>query len=561
MLRVRNALLIVPLLIAAATAQIKSGPIHDPLTPEPPSKQIKSGLADPLTPPNLDDASPGDAPAGANATGDATDPNLFVVSNSQEAALLARMRKAMLMPGPAADEAAVKKQLNDLADDASQLAMITQTGPLHMHALSMQMQALYAIVQRWPADPAVDRSLSRLRSAARRTKALDQPEAAAVGDFWLLTADLFDINRSGLTLDERRRQTQQLFDGFLEEHGTGATSDAVRAMLAQLNPPQAPAPPVSGSREAAPTPAPTTPPPTPTPTPAPVTPPVTGANQTADLGPMPPKPVAAPEAAGPIITPAFELGDKKQEGHVTTVILRSRFQPGENTLRILTPDKPFDAAKPMRVLFVLPVEAGRGEQFGDGFTTVQRLDLQSKYNLLVVAPTFTALPWYANHPSSADLQQESYMVKAIVPAVDELYPQAKQRLLLGFSKSGWGAMSLAIRFPDLFDAAAAWDAPLMKEAPDNYGMGPIFGTQQNFDLYALPRAFRDKARILHRRERLALLGYDHFRDDMQRAHTLLDQLQIPHEFADGPERRHHWDSGWVEQAVEMLIKIADQPPM
>ena len=51
---------------------------------------------------------------------------------------------------------------------------------------------------------------------------------------------------------------------------------------------------------------------------------------------------------------------------------------------------------------------------------------------------------------------------------------------IGFSKSGWGAFSLLLRHPEVFGRAAAWDAPLMLEQPNRYGMGAVFGSQENF---------------------------------------------------------------------------------
>ena len=37
-------------------------------------------------------------------------------------------------------------------------------------------------------------------------------------------------------------------------------------------------------------------------------------------------------------------------------------------------------------------------------------------------------------------------------------------------------------------------------------------------------------------------------------HALLDELKIPHEYRDGPLRKHDWHSGWVSEAVELLLR-------
>lgn len=209
-----------------------------------------------------------------------------------------------------------------------------------------------------------------------------------------------------------------------------------------------------------------------------------------------------------------------------------------------------------RFLFVLPVEQGDDRQFGDGLVTVRNLNLHNRYNLIAIAPTFSQIPWYADHPTDPGIRQESRMVKAVAPAVDRLFPTSYPcRLLLGFSKSGWGAVSLLVRHPEVFEAAAAWDAPLMIQSPNRYGMEQVFATQKNFDRYFLPQQLQEKAWSLQGRKRVALFGYGNFRDQMRQAHGLLLQFHISYDYADGPPRKHHWDSGWVEQAVESLVEM------
>jgi hypothetical protein len=126
-------------------------------------------------------------------------------------------------------------------------------------------------------------------------------------------------------------------------------------------------------------------------------------------------------------------------------------------------------------------------------------------------------------------------------------------LLLGFSKSGWGAFSLLLRHPDVFARAAAWDAPLLLARPDRYGAGPIFGTPENFEKYRVTKLLEERAVELRGEARLILLGYGNFRDEHRAAHALMDNLRIAHEYRDGPARRHDWHSGWVAEATALLM--------
>jgi enterochelin esterase-like enzyme len=144
----------------------------------------------------------------------------------------------------------------------------------------------------------------------------------------------------------------------------------------------------------------------------------------------------------------------------------------------------------------------------------------------------------------------------VVPFIERTYPvraEAGGRLLLGFSKSGWGAFSLLLRHPGVFSKAAAWDAPLMLTRPDRFGMGAIFGTQENFEQYQITRLLEGQAGRLQKEKRLILLGYGNFRDQHQRAHALMADLKIAHEHRDGPARAHDWHSGWVAEAAGLLL--------
>ena len=236
--------------------------------------------------------------------------------------------------------------------------------------------------------------------------------------------------------------------------------------------------------------------------------------------------------------------------------LHSPRQAGETIVRVFTPDQagPEDLRT---ILYVLPVEAGEDTKWGDPAEEVRQTDLAGRHGLIVAIPTFSDLPWYADHPSDPQLQQESYMLKEVLPLVERLHgvgPTPLERLVVGFSKSGWGAWSLLLRHPDLFSKAAAWDAPLMQAVPDRFGMEPIFGNQANFERFRVARLARDRADRLRPESRLILTGYfDSFRKHHIEMHDLLTGLGIPHLYRDGPKRAHNWHSGWLAETVALMV--------
>ena len=238
--------------------------------------------------------------------------------------------------------------------------------------------------------------------------------------------------------------------------------------------------------------------------------------------------------------------------------VRSPYQRGVTTIRVLLPSQ-LDASKAYCVVYVLPVEARDGHRYGDGLIEAKKANLANRHQAIFVQPMFSHLPWYADHPTDPEIRQESYLLKVVLPFVESHYPartDAGGRLLVGFSKSGWGAFSLLLRHPGVFGKAAAWDAPLMMDRPGPYGSGDIFGTVENFERYRISKLLEARAADLREEERLILLGYGNFRDDQLRAHAFMQDLRIRHAYADGPQRKHEWGSGWLPEALDRLSPAA-----
>jgi esterase/lipase superfamily enzyme len=258
-----------------------------------------------------------------------------------------------------------------------------------------------------------------------------------------------------------------------------------------------------------------------------------------------------------LVAAEFQRLDSKTDADgVLRIHIKSEFQPEPSLIRILAPDAA-KAAQPLRILFVLPVEPKEEKRFGDGFEEFRKLNVHAKHGLIVVAPTFNQIPWYADHPTDPARRHESHFIRAVLPLIDELFPgEKRQRLLLGFSKSGYGAYAMLLRHPELFYAASAWDSPLMKTEPNQFQMSEVFGTQAQFEKYQLTTLFPSQAKTLQSRKRLYLAGHDNFLKHTQDAHALLESLQIPHDYREGPKRPHVWGSGWMIESVDALVLLS-----
>lgn len=271
----------------------------------------------------------------------------------------------------------------------------------------------------------------------------------------------------------------------------------------------------------------------------------------------------APDADPP--PPDFKVvGDQAiDERGFTSWQISSPYQEGPNAVEVLCPDKAKeDKAARFPVIYFLQVGPDFGA-WGNPMIEARKLDLHNKFGVIFVLPAFKKVkreeaakhgggPWYADHPTDPNIRHESYLVKALVPFIEQHYPalaEPRGRLLLGFSMSGCGAFNLLLRHPDVFGKAAAWDSPSSwtwwKLPPGEKSMSFSYG----------PRLIAQNAAMLKAGgNRLAVLGYDLYRADAESVHKQLLSLDIPHDYDNDTQHKHGWNSGWLDSAVVILLK-------
>jgi len=228
-----------------------------------------------------------------------------------------------------------------------------------------------------------------------------------------------------------------------------------------------------------------------------------------------------------------------------------------STVRVLLPTR-VEPGQTLRTLYVLPVEGGVGGPHGDGLAVVRDADAHNRYGLICVSMSFDTVPWYGAHAEDPKIRHEAFIKEALVPAIEQRFPatgEPSDRLLLGFSKSGWGAVSLLLRSPDFFGSACAWDAPLMMTEDDlKWGSRRHFGTPEQAAGYVplslVPKA---AAALAEGPPRLAVFGRDLFGRHTRQFHALLEKHGIPHRYDAALRFKHRWDSGWVPVALERWL--------
>jgi hypothetical protein len=239
--------------------------------------------------------------------------------------------------------------------------------------------------------------------------------------------------------------------------------------------------------------------------------------------------------------------------------------PDPQVLRVLAPTNPAPGV-PHNFLYVLPVEAGLGSNYGDGLATLQALDAEDQYNLTVIEPSFELEPWYADNPIDGNTQYETFMTRDLVPWITQNLSTSghEQNWLIGFSKSGIGGEDLILKHPDIFSLAASWDFPADMNAYDQFGSSSAneYGTDANFQAnYRLTQAFVDahKAPFLTS-NRIWIGGYSAFQTDMSDYDALLTSEGILHTTETPTLIAHRWDSGWVPIALAALHQDSGNLP-
>lgn len=246
---------------------------------------------------------------------------------------------------------------------------------------------------------------------------------------------------------------------------------------------------------------------------------------------------------------------------VYTYSVMSPYQRRPNRVEVLTPDS-FDRAKRYRVLYLLPVNDGITGEWGSGIQEAKRNDIANKFDVICVAPEYDETPWFGDHPSDKTLWQETYLLRVVIPSVEKRFPVVKKkegRLLLGFSKSGFGALAVLLRHLDFIGAAAAWDAPLTSPVilRNQEAMKLVFATDENYRKYFIPELIDKHAGSLRRGPpRITLVTNGPPPSSIGDVHDQLDRLRIPHRFQIDQKRLHDWRSGWLPIAAALLLEPA-----
>jgi pimeloyl-ACP methyl ester carboxylesterase len=135
----------------------------------------------------------------------------------------------------------------------------------------------------------------------------------------------------------------------------------------------------------------------------------------------------------------------------------------------------------------------------------------------------------------------------------------EKNLLIGFSKSGYGALDLLLKHPGVFDAAAAFDFPADMASYNDFGSSSSgdYGTDANFqDNYRMDQAFLDTWKApFTTQDRILISEGSVFPTQVADFDTLLTSNGVQHTLLTQTSDAHTWYGGWLSADIAGLYGL------
>jgi hypothetical protein len=170
--------------------------------------------------------------------------------------------------------------------------------------------------------------------------------------------------------------------------------------------------------------------------------------------------------------------------------------------------------------------------------------------------------WYANSGIDGTINYEAFTATILTAWVDSTFATTgdEKNLLIGLSKSGYGALDLLLKHPDVFDAAAAFDFPGDMSTYDEFGTSSSddYGTDANFQTsYRIDQAFLDTWKEpFTTQDRILISEGSVFASQVSDFDALLTANGVQHTLLTSQTSDvHAWYGGWLAEDVAGLYGL------
>jgi len=253
-----------------------------------------------------------------------------------------------------------------------------------------------------------------------------------------------------------------------------------------------------------------------------------------------------------------------REGEQVINRVRSLYQ--EDSTTITTFQTRYSGSDSLTIIFVLPVEEEKEFCiFGSGIREIRELADSNliRSDVAFVQPGFTRIPWYADHPDNKQISQEKYLIEVISQVSVIFFHYHKKIYLLGFSKSGWGSMSILLNNPGIIDGVFIWDTPFCTGFNKDWGMEQVFRDKRYFNRNYILTNRIGKYTTDIKDKIIAIGGYDLFLKETEAFLKLMDKKKISYYHNPNLQYRHEWNKGWIYSLLqykkEIVADTTDKP--
>jgi len=172
-------------------------------------------------------------------------------------------------------------------------------------------------------------------------------------------------------------------------------------------------------------------------------------------------------------------GQKTKAATVDTVSFYSPSMDRNMKTVLILPDH-YKTAGKLPVVYLLHGYSG---DYSDWIKKVPAVaSYADQYKVIIVCPDGGFAGWYLNSPVEQHSQYETFIIKELLPWVDQHFPTyatRQKRAIMGLSMGGFGALYLAIEHQDIFGAAGS-----MSGAVDLTGLAGSFGIDKLLGPYS-----------------------------------------------------------------------------
>ena len=196
---------------------------------------------------------------------------------------------------------------------------------------------------------------------------------------------------------------------------------------------------------------------------------------------------------------------------------------------------------------------GYGGDYKNWSTHTNLISRADDFEMMIICPDGSPNSWYLDSPMKKDSQYETFFIYELVPWIKNNF-RTNQMGITGLSMGGHGALYLAIRHPELFDAVSGMSSGVdLTFSTVKWELAKILGP---FELY--PNRWYDHSIVnivdLIQEGFMPILidcGYNDFFIDINRSfhHRLIDK-NISHIYVEKPGG-HNWDY-WTNALDEHL---------